>query len=126
MLCDDSGPANGPEPCSLDHTETVAVAMICRLVSGDACEAELAAAREWRDMNPEQARAFARISHAWTLIKPAGAAWTRRQRAWRLVSALAKARAFLLGCRPGRLVARLRGTQGQDAPELAIRHGGLR
>ena len=111
--------------CSLEHTDAVAVEMICRLVSGAAAEDELGAAKEWRDMNPDHAQAFARISHAWTLIKPAGAAWKRKQRARRLASALVEVRARLLGFRPGRLLGRSPGLQGQAARKLALWHGGL-
>ncbi len=97
--------------------------MICRLVSGEAGEDELAAAKQWRDMNPDHARAFARISHAWTLIKPAGATWKRRQRARLLSAALRSARTFLLGCRPGWLRPERRGALHPVAPNAPMRHG---
>ncbi len=122
----ESGPADAPTSCGLDRTDAVAVEMICRLVSGAAGEDELASAKEWRDMNPDHAQAFARISHAWTLIKPAGATWRRRQRARRLALALVKVRALLLGFRPARLPGQPRGPQNQAARKLALRHVGVR
>ena len=93
--------------------------MICRLVSGKADEAELIAAKAWRDMNADHADAFERMSHAWTLIKPAGAKWKRRQRVRRLVSAVAYARASLLSC--GRLFAKAAALPFQGPDEAMSR-----
>jgi transmembrane sensor len=66
----DSDPACAS--AGLNATETAALNMICHLVSGNATVADLRAAEAWRDDSTEHANAFARASHVWTLIGPAG------------------------------------------------------
>ena len=64
----------------LSPAESIAVALLCRSVSGDATAQDQRDLLVWCAADIENARAYQRIAHAWRLLGPAGERVQRRER----------------------------------------------